>query len=155
MRHGEAEGAAPGGDAMRALTPRGRDIVEGAARALKRMGLRPEALWHSPYVRARQTAEIVAETLGLDGMQEKEGLVPHGSAAAMAEALFEAKARSIFVVAHLPILPALCVELLDAPARLSIDTASVVHMPLLGGSSPRGAAVLSGMWPGATLASLQ
>ncbi len=63
MRHGPAQDRAPTGrDFDRALTPVGREVVARAARAFHAEGDRtgPWRVLSSPYVRARQTAEIVA-----------------------------------------------------------------------------------------------
>jgi phosphohistidine phosphatase len=49
--------------------------MQGVSRGLKALGLRPDAILHSPLVRARETAQIVAETLGLqDRLHEEPGL---------------------------------------------------------------------------------
>lgn len=64
MRHGIAEDGWP--DEDRALTEVGRERVRDMGRLLDRLGLRPDVVFSSPRVRARQTAEIVLETLGID-----------------------------------------------------------------------------------------
>ena len=66
FRHGEAEPASAGGtDEARELTARGRQESRSMAEALLRAGLRPEAIYTSPLVRARQTGEILGEVFGL------------------------------------------------------------------------------------------
>jgi phosphohistidine phosphatase len=65
MRHGPAEDRSPTGrDADRALTPAGRGVVARAAGALveARAGASLRVL-SSPFLRARQTAELVASAL--------------------------------------------------------------------------------------------
>ena len=65
-RHGEAEPASAGGtDEARELTDAGRQAVLGMAEALLRAGVRPEAIYTSPLIRARQTGEILGEVFGL------------------------------------------------------------------------------------------
>ncbi len=68
IRHGEAVEAAPGlGDTGRWLTAKGRRQTRKVASWLgKKSARRPVVLWTSPLVRAVQTAEIVAERLGLE-----------------------------------------------------------------------------------------
>jgi phosphohistidine phosphatase len=68
IRHGEAVEAAPGlGDTGRWLTAKGRRQTRKVASWLgKKSVRRPVTLWTSPLVRAVQTAEIVAERLGLE-----------------------------------------------------------------------------------------
>jgi phosphohistidine phosphatase len=65
MRHGPAEDRSPSGrDFDRALTPAGREVVARAARALaEARGAAPLRVLSSEFVRARQTAELVASAL--------------------------------------------------------------------------------------------
>ena len=80
LRHGKA--VEPGGpdacdDASRALTPDGITEIEAEAEVLDRLGVRPDVIWTSPLLRARQTAEIVARRLGLEKrLMETELLAP-------------------------------------------------------------------------------
>lgn len=60
LRHGEAEPCART-DAERALTERGR--VEARQSGARLAGYAPQAILTSPYVRARQTADLVSEQL--------------------------------------------------------------------------------------------
>jgi isoleucyl-tRNA synthetase len=67
MRHGESEGNAQGffdsdGVQTNALTEKGRTQVEAAAQKLKNKGI--QKIYASPFMRTRQTAEMIAETLG-------------------------------------------------------------------------------------------
>jgi phosphohistidine phosphatase len=66
LRHGIAvDHGTPGyeRDSERPLTPEGRRKTRVIARALGKLGVAPDAILTSPYVRARQTAEIVADVL--------------------------------------------------------------------------------------------
>jgi phosphohistidine phosphatase len=66
LRHGIAEDRAPGmADADRRLTREGAERMRREARAFARIGVDPEAIVTSPLPRARETAEIVAQGLGL------------------------------------------------------------------------------------------
>src|SRR5690606_42001845 len=64
LRHGEAQRFAPQ-DSLRALTARGRGEVLASAERLRGRPL--EAILTSPHVRARQTAELVAQALEYRG----------------------------------------------------------------------------------------
>ncbi len=67
LRHGDAEDAAPGADdASRALTKKGRRQSRDAGRALAALGVEIGACIASPKLRARETAEIAAEALGVE-----------------------------------------------------------------------------------------
>ena len=155
MRHGTAEATSFGGDEGRALTEEGREGVRRAARSLERLGVRPDAVWHSPYLRAVETAQLVKEVLVLRGASPiRSELTPHGAARRAGEMLFEATERRLLVVSHLPVLPEICVELLGAPLRLDVVPASVVHLKVLGGQNAGGSSVLCGFFPGDALAAL-
>lgn len=61
MRHGIAEDAAPsGGDSERRLTQDGTLRTAMVAKCLNRLGLSFDCIVSSPYVRARETAQIVS-----------------------------------------------------------------------------------------------
>jgi phosphohistidine phosphatase len=65
LRHGIAEDAVPGGDdTARPLSSRGRIRMRAAARGMRRVGVRIDALLTSPMRRALETASIVAEVYG-------------------------------------------------------------------------------------------
>lgn len=60
IRHGIAEPRRSGQpDAGRSLTEEGRARMTRAAKGMKRLGLRFDALWHSPLVRAAETAALL------------------------------------------------------------------------------------------------
>lgn len=64
VRHGQAEDIpASGKDFDRALTDAGITRMEAAGRGLASLGVAPEYLVASPYVRARQTADCLARGL--------------------------------------------------------------------------------------------
>jgi len=65
-------------DPERYLTKQGRDRTQEAARGLRALELKPDALLTSPYLRARQTAEIVAKALDMpvDTFHVTDALLP-------------------------------------------------------------------------------
>jgi len=63
LRHGDAEDGSP--DAERRLTEKGEEQARAAGRALARLGVRLDACVSSPKVRARDTARLVCEPLGV------------------------------------------------------------------------------------------
>lgn len=64
VRHGIAEDLAAS-DFDRALTKRGRRRVATSAKVMKRLSLEPVRIFSSPRLRARQTAEIIADALDM------------------------------------------------------------------------------------------
>ena len=68
LRHGIAvERGTPDfeNDSGRQLTAKGKRQLRQTAAAMKKMGLHFDLILSSPFLRARQTAEIVAESLKL------------------------------------------------------------------------------------------
>ncbi len=67
VRHGIAtERSARLPDESRALTPKGIERMEGVARGLGRLGVRLDRIYHSPWTRASQTADLLAPLLDGD-----------------------------------------------------------------------------------------
>jgi phosphohistidine phosphatase len=72
------------------------------ARGLRRLGVRPDVLLSSPLVRARQTAEIVRQALGLDS-RLVDALAPGCDMTRLRDLLGEYRsAERIMVVGHEP-----------------------------------------------------
>ena len=119
LRHGIAADralGARGGDAKRPLTPEGRERVEEIAKGLARIGFAPQWVVSSPYVRAADTARIVAAGLGprvpLDCC---EALEPGGSPEALLAFLAKnPERRPVLVVGHEPDLSELAARLTGA-----------------------------------------
>jgi phosphohistidine phosphatase len=61
LRHGDAQ---PGG--ARPLTPKGREQTLQVCKKLAGLGLDLRAIYTSPLLRARQTAEVAGKALGLE-----------------------------------------------------------------------------------------
>ena len=64
LRHADAEDGSP--DADRKLTKKGKRQAKNAGLALKALGVKPEACFTSPKVRAADTARFACEPLGVD-----------------------------------------------------------------------------------------
>ena len=127
LRHGIAvEHGTPGyeADADRPLTPKGERRLGGIADAMEAMGLTFGLILSSPLVRARQTAEIVAEALGLKKKLEfSDALMPDGDAKALIATLnkLEPKPENVLLVGHEPYLSELISTLTSGDARGAID----------------------------------
>lgn len=92
MRHGiAAERFEPGihSDADRPLTDRGRRRVRLVAQAMQSMDVQPGLVISSPYVRAKQTAEIVCEVLGIEALEFDDRLTPMADPHAVRDLLIE------------------------------------------------------------------
>lgn len=65
LRHAEAVDIADS-DHARQLTERGIKRTKTAAKVMKKLDIAPNYIFASPRIRAKHTAEIVGETLGVD-----------------------------------------------------------------------------------------
>jgi phosphohistidine phosphatase len=105
VRHGLANWPSWGGaDAERPLNPAGIHLIQAAGPRLAALGLHPDLVLHSPYRRAQQTAEILAEALGVtDRLQAYDGLRPGFNAKELKKLLAaHAQSAELMLVGHAP-----------------------------------------------------
>lgn len=105
VRHGIAE--RPTGfmqDKDRSLTEEGKTIVAELAKALHKKGVHPDTIISSPYIRAKQTADLLATGLLPNSIVEIDNrLKPNSAPALLQEILMEhSGANSIMIVSHEP-----------------------------------------------------
>lgn len=114
VQHGAAKSEAA--DPQRGLTDEGRRTVERVARLLEPLALSVARIEHSGKLRARQTADILAERLRpAGGTAQVSGLAPNDDLTPVLERL-EKEAANILLVGHLPHLSRLASRLLGLPA---------------------------------------
>jgi phosphohistidine phosphatase len=115
VRHATASDVAPS-DAERDLTREGRDEARIAGAALAQLGVGPSHILSSPLVRARHTAEIVAEALKFNaGVALLDELANNTSTPSLLKALRpHASAGEIILVGHMPSLSEHLAALIDA-----------------------------------------
>ncbi len=110
LRHGLAvEPDAPGfaRDAERPLTRKGERKLRAVAGAMREMGLSFDYIFSSPYLRARQTAEKVAEILRQSKkLRITDALVPGANQRELVDELhsLHPAAESVLLVGHEPYL---------------------------------------------------
>ena len=108
LRHGIAADAGAGGcgnDSERPLIPKGERRLRAAAAAMKKLELSFDLILSSPFLRARQTAEIVAGEMKLKKRLEfSDELVPGGNFKTLMQALGELKPapENVLLVGHEP-----------------------------------------------------
>ena len=104
MRHSAAvpEDEWPGDDRSRPLTKRGREVARQVARRLAEMGADLDIVLSSPYVRATQTAAIVAKiAASVDVPALDERLVPGFGVGELREILAQhSDAAALMLVGH-------------------------------------------------------
>ena len=126
LRHGIAvEPGTPGyeRDADRPLTPEGERKLRQVADAMKALDLSFDLVLSSPYLRARQTAEIVVAALGeRKRLELSDTLTPGGSVKKLVELLNyrETCPESVLLVGHEPDLSGLISLLVSGKASFAV-----------------------------------
>ncbi len=132
MRHGEAGWHTL--DQERELTEAGRFGVAAVASQIASSPWRPELIWCSPLVRARQTAGIVSEILNCP-IQEKMFITPDDDPGECLNRLLEYSGESLMIISHMPLVGALSTLLVDGHRKgipFMTGQAVLLDMPIAG-----------------------
>ena len=118
VHHADAVG--PDVDPMRPLSSVGRAATERLASAAAARGVKPDAIWHSGKLRARQTAEFFWKSCNaLAPLTAERGLLPDDPPQWIRDRL-RGEDRTILIVGHMPYLPRLLALLTGAPEERHI-----------------------------------
>lgn len=118
VRHGDAKSELE--DPAKPLTDQGREEVRRVARYVACIGVEVAEIRHSDRLRARQTAEILAEHLMPRlGIRETDGLAP-GAEPNRIRAELENADESLMLVGHLPHLSRLISTLVLGNSEMEI-----------------------------------
>jgi phosphohistidine phosphatase len=126
LRHGIAvERGAPGysNDADRPLTPKGERKLWQAAEAMEALGLSFDVILTSPFVRARQTADVIAEAFNArKWVETTDSLAPSGSTKALIDRINRLKPppEDVLLVGHEPYLSELISLLVTGASKMSL-----------------------------------
>lgn len=102
IQHGEATSEQE--NPSRPLTGKGAEDVKKTASFLAKIGRGPISIRHSGKLRARQTAQILADSLGPDcELREAESLSPNAPVKDLADELKQIT-MDLMIVGHLPFL---------------------------------------------------
>src|SRR5262249_4370192 len=126
----EARGDAWPDDAKRPLTDDGMTRMRKAARGLARLGVAIDVVLTSPLVRARQTAEIVAEAIHpRPALVRSEWRPPDGSyAGILAELEKHARKPRIALVGHEPGIGELAARLIGSRHAIAFKKGAVCRI---------------------------
>jgi phosphohistidine phosphatase len=149
VRHAEAEDRALGTpDPERRLVPAGRRAARATGRALAALKVAPQRVVTSPYPRAYETAELVANELG--GVQLVEDAALLGIEVGDLPALIERHGDDLLLVGHDPDFSVLLSALTGARVSFPkagaalIDPVSGTHGELRWLMRPRALALIAG-----------
>jgi len=124
VHHGDAVG--PEVDPMRPLSSKGRAATNRLGVAAAERGAKPDVIWHSGKLRARQTAELFWKACNpFAPLTAERGLLPDDPPQWMRDRL-TGETRSILIAGHMPYLPRLLALLVGG------DEASRHAFPLHG-----------------------
>jgi phosphohistidine phosphatase len=112
VHHGEAVG--PEVDPMRPLSSAGRAATDRLATLAAQRGVKPDVIWHSGKLRARQTAEAYWKACNpFAPITAERGLLPDDPPHWMRDRL-TGETRSVLIAGHMPYLPRLLALLTDS-----------------------------------------
>lgn len=124
LRHGIAEEFSHSGhDRDRVLTAEGIEKTAASGRALRKLDVEFDGIFSSPFARAWQTAEIIADELDCKSLlQPVDDLAADSTAAIALKKLgvLSQKHSSVLVVGHEPILSEMISLLLTGSSCLSV-----------------------------------
>ena len=126
LRHGLAVARGTPGiakDSDRPLTPKGKRKLGLIAEAMKALGLSFDLILSSPYLRARQTAAIVAGALNVrKKLKYSDSLTPGGSSKKLIEHLNRLKPlpENVLLVGHEPYLTRLVSMLVSGETGFAV-----------------------------------
>jgi phosphohistidine phosphatase len=133
LRHGLAgdRDAWTGPDDERPLTEEGRERLRTQGKRLAKIGLRVDAIVTSPLVRARETAEIVAEALEFGGRIERDGRLAEGFGIEAFAAIVRehGRALSLMLVGHEPTMSEVLGEITNGNVELKKGALACVELP--------------------------
>lgn len=116
-------------DSSRILSARGRHDTRALALRVRAAGLAPDAYVSSDFVRAVQTAEVLAHALGHEGVIEAEpALEPGGDAEACVQKLraLDASGALVVAVTHEPIVREIAAQLLGVSRFRAFTTSGAI-----------------------------
>ena len=132
IRHGiaAARGEQYPDDSKRPLTGRGIARLKKQAKALEDLGIGFDLIITSPLVRARQTADVIAESLKVKPpVATSDALAPAGTSAAVIQEIAKhARRARVALVGHEPNIGELAARLIGARTALEVKKGGVCRI---------------------------
>lgn len=135
-------------DALRPLTPAGKRRFRKAARGLRQWSPRVDAVLSSPFMRARQTADLLTQFAGWPAAIECSALVPGTPPSRLVARLRRTRGQCVAVVGHEPHLSAFISACLTEKLKvdLRLRKGGVAHLTF-GRSVETGSGTLAALLP--------
>jgi len=99
-------------DPEKPLSPEGKEETQRTAEFLKKKNIKVDAVWHSPKLRAMQTAQIVANSIFSSETKERNDLNPLDSVENFPQEI-KSLDKNLMIIGHLPFLQKLASLLLS------------------------------------------
>ena len=119
-------------DSQRPLTDTGRKKMKKITKGLERLGVQLDVILTSPYIRARDTAKILADRYDMtDRIYFSENLIPPGDFESLVFEIHEKyDLANVALVGHEPMLSSLISWLTtgDTDARITLKKGGVAHL---------------------------
>jgi phosphohistidine phosphatase SixA len=130
VRHSKAVDSHPKGDRFRTLSDAGRGRIQELLPHVKEKAYRAELALSSPYLRARETADLFAEAVGHGQRKETHSLLPNADLRELVTELKVWEAQGIktaVLYSHNPLVTELCQWLLLPELKTGVE----FHTPSL------------------------
>jgi phosphohistidine phosphatase len=115
-------------DPEKSLSPEGKEETQRIAEFLKAKNIEVDAQWHSPKLRAMQTAQIVANSISCSETKERDDLNPLNSVEKFPQEI-KSLNKNLMIIGHLPFLQKLASLLIsgsDTNQFISFKNSGVV-----------------------------
>jgi len=115
-------------DPEKSLSPEGKEETQRTAEFLKTKNIEVDAVWHSPKLRAIQTAQIIVNSILFSETKERDDLNPLDPVENFPEEI-KSSNKNLMIVGHLPFLQKLASLLLsgsDTNQFISFKNSGVV-----------------------------
>jgi phosphohistidine phosphatase len=99
-------------DPQKSLSPEGKEETRRIAEFLKAKNIEVDGLWHSPKLRARQTAQIITASVFCPETKERDDLNPLDSVEKFPQEIISLD-KNLMIIGHLPFLQKLASLLLS------------------------------------------
>ena len=103
-------------DPEKSLSQEGKEQTQKIAEFLKTKSVKVDAIWHSPKLRAIQTAQIISKSIFCPEIQERDDLNPLDSVEKFPEEI-QSLNKDFMIVGHLPFLQKLASLLLSGSEK--------------------------------------